>query len=261
MVPKVDTFARDIAEEIKHKEASLADIATASNDLSNLGGDDVQPENKSSKIFGVAIVFLVMGIVGLVGFIYYYFMTMSTPDAPLPAPQTTATTQATSTKKTELSSISGTLVTTIGQHVEKVEKKDEGYILTLSSYSPVFAYMTRNEIDYIQELLMAVNGNVVSSKKPTPATPTTATTSISLATSTASSTLLAASSTSSSSSTPTGEAMTIEPQFSNVTLSNVNIRVYKEGGKTVAYSFASTQKLIIAKTPDEVLAIKNAILR
>jgi hypothetical protein len=49
MVPKVDMFARDISDEIKHKEASLADIVTASNDVGNT--DSTPMENKSSRIF------------------------------------------------------------------------------------------------------------------------------------------------------------------------------------------------------------------
>lgn len=262
MVPKVDTFARDISDEIKHKEASLADIATASNDIGNSPGELSPMENKSSRIFGLAIIFLVIGIAGLIGFIYYYFITQSTPQPVTPA---TEITQPLVKKTTTLGSLSVTLNTNIGLHVKSIEKKDEGYVLTLSSYSPVFAYMTRNESDYIKELLDVVsplNGKPIT-KTDTKVSPATSTDKAAQATTTGTSTQ--SMSTNTSSTTPIVETISntsfTEDPWSNVTLSNVNIRIYREGDRAVAYSFVSAEKIIIARTPESVLAIKNAILR
>jgi hypothetical protein len=252
MVPKVDTFARDISEEIKHKEASLADIATASNDIGN-SPDEASPlENKSSKIFFAAIGFLAVGVIALIAFIYYYFTALSIPEEPIPSTQVEATT----TKASNLSTLSVTLNDNIGRHVSRVEKRDTGYVLTLSSYSPVFAYITRKETDYVYQLLDTISPQAAEKlEAQAPPTPVTE------ATSTATSSVVTASSTVVATSTQGLSAEEDEPAWSNVTLSNVNIRTFSEDGRTLAYSFISTEKLVIAATAEEVLAIKNAILR
>lgn len=248
MVPKVDTFARDISEEIKHKEASLADIATASNDIGN-SPDEASPlENKSSKIFFAAIGFLAIGVIALIAFIYYYFTALSIPEEPIPPVQA----QATTTKASNLSTLSVALNDNIGRHVSRVEKRDAGYVLTLSSYSPVFAYITRKESDYVYQLLDTISPQAAEKPKvQAPPTPVTEATSSAV---TASSTVVAT-------STQGLIAEEDGPTWSNVTLSNVNIRTFSEDDRTLAYSFISTEKLVIAATAEEVLAIKNAILR
>lgn len=254
MVPKVDTFARDISEEIKHKEASLADIATASNDIGNTPEEASPLENKSSRIFFIALGFLFVGIIALIGFIYYYFSALNIPAEQL----SIADTQTMATKSANLGTLSVTLNDAIGRHVSRVEKKDKGYVLTLSSYSPVFAYITRKESDYVSQLLNAISPEIIEKQKGT-ATPTSQV----QATSTATSSTATASSTIISTSTQTQVVGEIKegPIWSNVTLSNVNIRIYKDGNRSLAYSFISTEKLVIAQTAEDVLAIKNAILR
>lgn len=253
MVPKVDTFAKDISEEIKHKEASLADIATASNDIGNSPEEASPLENKSSKIFFIALGFLFVGIVALITFIYYYFSVLSIPAEPIPAVET----QATTTKASNLSTLSVTLNDNIGRHVSRVEKKDKGYVLTLSSYSPVFAYVTRKESDYISQLLDTISPQAAEKPKAVASS-----TPVTQATSTATSSTIASTSTVVASNTPVLLAEEEDtPTWSNVTLSNVNIRIFSENGRTLAYSFISTEKLVIAATAEDVLAIKNAILR
>lgn len=260
MVPKVDTFAKDISEEIKHKEASLADIATASNDIGNSKEEASPLENRSSKIFLVAIGFLVMGICALIAFVYYYFSALSIPEQPIQLAET-----ATSTKASSLSTLSVTLNDNIGRHVSRVEKRERGYVLTLSSYAPVFAYITRKESDYVIQLI-----DVVSPEKPgaqnstpkIPASPSTTATGTTPSTTTSSSTSTSSPSTTGAQASSSGAVITDdEPTWSNVTLSNVNIRIFTEGERSIAYSFVSTEKLIIAATAEDILATKNAILR
>lgn len=254
MVPKVDTFAKDISEEIKHKEASLADIATASNDIGNLPEETSPLENKSSRIFLVAIGFLFVGIVALIAFIYYYFSILTNNEESIAG----EVIQATTTKASNLSTLSVTLNDNIGRHVSRVEKKDKGYVLTLSSYSPVFAYVTRKEADYVSQLLDTISPESKEKLKEVISSPTITGTS-----STATTSAVTSSSTTVATSTqpiPDEEESEVS-SWGNVTLSNVNIRTYSEGGRTLAYSFISTEKLVLASTPEEVLAIKNAILR
>ncbi len=251
MVPKVDTFAKDISDEIKHKEATLADIVTASNDV---GNKETNPmENKSSRLFVIAIIFLVIGIMGLIGFIYYYFISTSTP-TPIPNDQSIPESQT--KKSSSLSSLSPSLSQNIGNHVTSVVKNGNGYVLTLSSYSPVFAYMTRNESDYIDELLDSLNASKALEEKAKVKGTTTD------ATSTQSQVVQ---STTTASSTPVSSTTMIVAEevspWSNVTISNVNMRIYTVGGKSVVYSFLSTEKLVIGKTKEDILAIKSAILR
>ncbi len=253
MVPKVDTFARDISEEIKHKEASLADIATASNDIGNSPEEASPLENRSSKMFLIAIVFLVIALCALIAFFYYYFSTINAHEQSVQPAQT-----ATSTKTSNLSTLSVTLNDNIGRHISRVEKKEKGYVLTLSSYAPVFAYITRKEADYVSQLLDSVSPQTVEkSKSEAPSL------SENYATSTATSTVAASSTTTVATSSQTLAAEDNEDTslWSNVTLSNVNIRIFSNEGRTLAYSFISTEKLVIAATAEDVLAIKNAILR
>lgn len=260
MIPKVDTFAKDISDEIKHKEASLADIATASNDIGN--NETTPMENRSSRIFAIAIVFLVLGIMGLIGLIYYYFVSLTPSDGGTTTP---VVQESPSKKASSLSSLSVTLNNNIGRNVESVVKSGNGYILTLSSYSPVFAYMTRNEGDYISELVDSLNGSPLDKQGKVKGVATTSASIPSDVTAKATSTT--ASSTKPTAATSTqlvatsSDIQVTESVWSDVTISNVNMRIYTQGDKSVAYAFISNEKLIIAKTKEDVLAIKSAILR
>lgn len=277
MVPKVDTFAKDISEEIKHKEASLTDIATASNTIENKNVEAAINSNKTSRMFFLAILLFCVIVIGVLGFVYFTFTNQTTTE--LAAQTETSALPATAKK---LATISSTLDSAIGRNVTSVEKKEGGYVLTLSEYSPVFAYMTRQESSYADELLASLSpiekSKTANTTTATPAqTPSavpevkTSTTSLGtttplIKTATSSRELKGTSTpknTSVSTTSPSQEeqGVTIASPWTNVTLSNINMRVYKDGDRMFVYSFVSTKKLVIARTPEEVLKIKSAIIK
>jgi hypothetical protein len=140
----VDTFEHDIADEIKNKEASIADIVSASGDVSNTPTQ----QQKSSLIFILGGFFIALVIAVLGGFIWYTLRAKPTvsqaPTNSLPV-----------IPKASLTGLSPTLADAIGDNVSSLKKGDYGYTLSLASYTPVFAYMLKNENDYVPELAFA----------------------------------------------------------------------------------------------------------
>ncbi|MEN9551825.1 MAG: hypothetical protein RI935_202 [Candidatus Parcubacteria bacterium] len=257
MIPKVDTFAHDISEEVKAKEASLTQIATASNDI---GNKDVSEERNSNRLILSISALLIVLIMIVIGVLFYV---LKEDDVQISETESVQITEK--EKRGNLSALSPTLDREIGIHIQKVEKKDKGYVLTLSSYSPVFAYMKRNGSEYIIELANALNKEVASSTKKVnepktqTATTSTATTSTQLATSTK------ATSTPPTASTTIAVVDTVisapTNPWSDVTSANVTMRVFREGNTSVVYAFVSPTQLIIAPNETSVLAIKSVILK
>jgi hypothetical protein len=254
MIPKVDTFAQDISQEVKTKEASLVQIVGASNDVKN-----TEPEpnnNKTILIAGILSLFFIISIVAVI------VITLSKEEA---IPLATEIEQKTKENKSLLPTISPTLEREIGIHIQSIEKKDKGYVLVLTSYAPVFAYMKRNESDYIIELGKALQKDVASSTRKSVETktglistlPNTSTT-----TQVASSTTLTIQAGSTTSATnETASLPELSSPWSDVTLSNTTMRIFKEGDYHVVYSFVSPTQLIIAPNETSLLAIKSVILR
>jgi hypothetical protein len=257
MIPKVDTFEGDISYEIKRKEASLTEISAASNNVGN-NDDIILP--KKTPVFLIALVtFFILCVISLGALAYFYFN-----DSILsPTPSNTTISQASVPKnKANITTLSPTLANEIGRFITNVEKKDQGYILTISDYSPVFAYMNRNENDYIGELALLFGESApslqglpqISTSTPIRATTTSAVQAITttvvatsslpktvLKTSTSTkSTILSPSpqlSTTTSASVVQLQIQITNPYFSDITLSNQNMRVWISGNHMVVYAF------------------------
>lgn len=313
MMQKVETFEHDIVDEIKRKDASLTEISAASN---NVGNDPViLPKKKPVFLIVLAILFvLFVAGLGVVGYIYY--------TDPLLNPETQRkqiTADDVPKIPQDLKKLAPTIANNIGQYVSKVEKKEKGYILTITNYSAVFAYFTRNEKEYIGELanLFSVEEEPIEHAnetipvlladvpsenptttqsttttkstttkqvvKKTKSTPTVATTSkstttkqlvttntvlatTSLATSskketTKESTSTQATSTLVSSTTTVKEVISRIAKFTDITLSNQNIRLWTSGKRSVAYAFIGDDTVIITDSPESVLTIKGGLLK
>jgi hypothetical protein len=257
MIPKVDTFAHDISEEVKAKEASLTQIATASNDI---GNKDVSEERNSNRLILSVSALLVVLIMIVIGVLFYVLK-----EDDVQISETESAQIIEKEKKGNLSALSPTLEREIGVHIQKVEKKDKGYVLTLSSYSPVFAYMKRNESEYIIELANTLNKGVATSTKKVNEVKSQIATTSTATTSTQSATSSKATSTSQIASTTiaTADTVTSIPSnpWSDITSSNVTMRVFREGDLSVVYAFVSPTQLIIAPNETSVLAIKSVILK
>lgn len=321
MMPKVDTFEHNIVEEIKRKDASLTDISSASNNIGN--NEEPLPEKK--PIFLIVVICLfVLFLIGVGGLAYYYF------NDPLlnPKPQPITQIIPEKPKPTEdIAKLSPTIATNIGRFIIKTEKKERGYVLTISDYSSVFGYLTRHENDYIEELALLYSqpekgviyneveslplvtpvnapiediqtSSVIASstqatstkklpvKKPVKskttiqlkATTTLATSTIAIAITSSSSTPKSLSGTStlsilSSTTTPTVSTSTTTPttttstqkvssfpRYTDVTMSNQNMRVWTSGKRKLVYAFVGNNTVIISDSPEGILATKGAIL-
>lgn len=294
MMPKVDTFEGNISDEIRRKEASLAEISAASNNVGNDPNDDVELPKKTPVFFVTLVGSIILCILGVIGLVFYYYSTQK--KAALSQAVITTTTK---TKPApDIKTISPTLSSEIGRFVTHVEKKDQGYIITISDYPPVFAYMTRNEKNYIEELALLVSGISANSSSTTPVEkespkqimPQTVSPVVSSSTSLVTSSSQKITSTSSptilgtttlktnqrtSSSTKEQEALSSspeqlievtknnssEPEFTDVTISNQNMRVWSSGETTVVYAFVGTNTVLISRSTDGILALRGAILR
>lgn len=250
MTPKVDTFEHDIAEEIKRKDASMTEISAARKDIGNDGLAEEEIKKPAPVLLITLILVFIFGFIGLLAVLYFYFT-----DSLLPPSQESVPVTVTDIPKVNKSigSVSATLDREIGRYITNVEKQEAGYILTISDYSPVFAYMVRNEEDYIEELVQAVGGHVVTTPAVTQAPIATTTNDKATSTQTGTSTI----SGNTSSTTPT----TLAPYYYDVTIANQNMRVYKDGEVSVVYAFITTNKIAVSRTTEGILTLKSVIIR
>ncbi len=145
-VANVDTFEHDIAEEIKHKEASFTDIASAGNDVGN-----IPPHATYLRLLIViGIFFVIIILVAIGGLVYYYNQT------PQVVPVEQGSERNTSQAQKALQALSPTLAQAIGDSVGSLSKNGYGYSVELTKYSEVFAYMLKNESAFADELAQAV---------------------------------------------------------------------------------------------------------
>lgn len=156
-VANVDTFEHDISEEIKHKEASLTDIASAGGDVSNL----TPPQATTSKVFIILGILFVVVVLVAVG-IYAFSLSQSAVQPGITTSDQTTIPQA----GDRLLSVSPSMSSAVGEHVAQVIKGEYGYTLPLTTYSPVFAYMIRNEDEYADELAIALGEEEATTTVP-----------------------------------------------------------------------------------------------
>lgn len=155
--PKVDTFEHDIVAEIKRREATLSEIAATTKETA----PKVEDAPKKTSILTITLItLLILSTIGLGAVGYYYFH-----DSLLPPSAKSVTVSPDDIPKVmaDITKLSPSLGTEIGRFISKVEKKNNGYILTITNYSSVFAYMTRNEEVFAPELILALQANLIFS--------------------------------------------------------------------------------------------------
>lgn len=207
-VPNVDTFEHDIAEEIRTKEATLTDIASAGGDLGNLPTSHVQ----TSRLL------LIMGgifVLAVIGAFVAFFVLSSGPTQPNGNLNNQAELPDVSNR---LLALSPTIHDALGGNLGKVTKSEYGYTLEIVEYTPVFAYMIKNEQLYADELAIAVG------------------------------------------SPRTAGTTTIPFTFTDITISNQNMRVGTSGDARVVYAFVNAKALVIASSTEGILALRGGIL-
>lgn len=144
-IPNIDTFEHDISEEIKTKEATIGDIASAGGDLGNAS---VPTSSASTLLISLGIILLI----AVIAIAAFFFIRIS--QQPFAAPDTGSNTQ--SSGETDAGDVSYAIDEAVGTSVGIVRKSEYGYTMELLSYPDVFAYMLKNEQKYADELARAV---------------------------------------------------------------------------------------------------------
>ncbi|MDB5259936.1 MAG: hypothetical protein JWN37_167 [Candidatus Nomurabacteria bacterium] len=145
-IPHIDTFEYDIADEIKRKEASIGDIASAGGDLGN------RPDKKTPSFVFILLSLIILIIAGGAAYFgYEYYINKLNPPqpvVPIQIPQANDTTL--------LPSLSPGFPENIGRFISNVKRSPDGYTLTINSYSPVFTYIFNNENNYAGDVAYAL---------------------------------------------------------------------------------------------------------
>ncbi len=147
MIPNIDTFEHDISEEIKHKEASLTDIASAGGDVGNIPTPHVQTSKMLFILGGLCLIAVIATVATL-----FFFETKNV--APNEEVQTNTDTLPDTSRR--LLAISLALNDSIGNNIGTITKSEYGYSMQVLSYTDVFSYMLKNENLYADELAFAV---------------------------------------------------------------------------------------------------------
>lgn len=248
--PTVDTFEHDIADEIRHKEASISDIATAVGDIGNREDDGPK---KQVALLSVVTILVLCGLVGALYLGYMYYNGGSPTSTPIE--KTTPLVQQ-QNRGLSLSTVSKTLDQALGNYLTNVEKTNNGYKITITSYSPVFAYMIKHESEFGDEIALAVGNTHTIKERVQKITPNKilATSTLLIGTSTQ------ATGTSTASTSVVENIPSTEYIFSDITMSNQNMRVGTSVYGTVVYAFIGINTLVISSSPEGILSLRSSIL-
>lgn len=147
MIPNVDTFEHDISEEIKHKEASITDIASAGGDVANIPTPHAQTSKMLFVLGGLCLVVVISTVAAL-----FFFETKNPVSSE--QPQTNTGTLPDTSRR--LLAISPALYDSIGNTIGTINTSEYGYSMQVLSYTNVFSYMLKNENLYADEIANAV---------------------------------------------------------------------------------------------------------
>lgn len=157
----IDTFEHDIAEEIKNKEATIGDIASAGGTVENKA-----VEARRSSFVTVILILCILVVTG--GILYFGYAYYNNKVNPIPNTSPIVIPEKSDTSL--LQTLSPLFPEALGRFVKNVEKNDLGYTIMISSsnaYSSVFAYMIKNEILFSDSIARAV-GSVRDMSTTTP---------------------------------------------------------------------------------------------
>lgn len=220
-ISNIDTFEHDIREEIKNKEASVGDIASASGVVSNEVSQNKTAAG-TSKVLIAFVVVMVVIITGAFGYLGYVYMIEKPKTQAEAAKIIDAETQKQNTEALiaqKLNTLSPTLSTGVTHFTSKVDVTPNGTTLTLSDYTSTFAFMLQNETQIAKEILAEELKKYENS-----------TTTPSLV-------------------------------FSDDTKSNQNMRTLTVGSSTLVYAFIGDQYLVIANGSENILQIRSSIIK
>ncbi len=220
-VPNIDTFEHDIREEIKHREASVGDIASASGSLGNTPTQS-QTGSGASRIpmiiGGLMLVFILAGF-GYLGYVYMIEKPASKEKAAEIVEEQIKNENTEKIITDKLRNISPTFAVGVAHYTSRVDTSALGSVLTLDNYASVFAFMIKNEPDLAKEIMASEIGKYAFS------------------------------------------TTTPDLSFMDVTRSNQNMRVLTVGSSTFVYAFFGEKYLAVAKSPEDILQIRGALIK
>ena len=217
----IDTFEHDIREEIKNKEASVGDIASASGVVSNTVGQDKTTTGTSKALiaFIVVMIIVITGAFGYLGYVYMVEKPKTQEEAAKIIEEEAQKQNTEALIAQKLNTLSPTLSQGVTRFTSKVDVTPNGTTLTLSDYTSTFAFMLQNETQIAKEILAEELKKYENS-----------TTTPSLV-------------------------------FTDDTKSNQNMRTLTIGSSTLVYAFVADQYLIIANGSENILQIRSSIIK
>lgn len=148
-IPSIDTFEHDIREEIKNREASVGDIASASGDIGN------SSPKTSSKVLIILAVMMLLFILSGFGYLSYVYVVQKPATKEQSAQILDQQSKDANTEKIisdKLNSISPSLSAGVSHFTSKIDTTPLGSVLTLNDYASVFAFMIKNEPEIAKEV-------------------------------------------------------------------------------------------------------------
>lgn len=223
-IPNIDTFEQDIREEIKNKEATVGDIASAGGEIGNSlsKNNSFSPNQKSSRRFYISAIIIFILIVG--GFSYLGYLYIKQQPTKKEDVIKIVDTQINLENTPEiiskkLNDFSPSLSVGVSRFTTKVDNTPYGIILSLNSYEPVFAFMIKSETEIAKDVL-ALELKDFENSTTTP-----------------------------------------DLTFIDNTKSNQNMREVTIGSTTLVYAFINDQYLTFASSTEGILKMRGTIIK
>lgn len=220
-IPNIDTFEHDIREEIKNREASVGDIASASGSVGNTI-PNISPTSNSSKellIFaGIMLLFILSGF-GYLSYVYIVEKPVTKEQAALILEKKEKDANTEKIISEKLNKISPSLSAGVSHFTSKIDTTPLGSVLTINDYTAVFAFMIKNEPKVAGDVFASEIGEYAFST-----------------------------------STP-------DLTFKDETKSNQNMRVLIVSSSTFVYAFFGEDYLAISNSVENILQMRGAIIK
>lgn len=221
-IPNIDTFEQDIRNEIKQKEATIGDIASASGEIGNsTPRGSFSNQNSSSRffIFGGIIFVLIFGGFSYLGYLYIKQQPTSKQAASDLINKQKSLENTPEAISQKINNFSPVLGTGISRFTTKVDETPYGIIFSINNYDYTFAFMIKMETEVAKWVL----SNELKSYENSTTTPNLT--------------------------------------FTDDTKSNQNMRSVTVGSSTLVYAFINDQYLAFASSTDNILKLRGTIIK
>ncbi len=144
-IPKIETFEHDIVAEVEGKNSNIADIASYSEELSN------EKQEKTRKInFIIVTVSIILIVLSIIIIIIY---TISSNSKPVQQEIPIEKLQVNQGSKDKVVYLFPNLNSNVGEFISNFEETPFGYIITISDFKEVYAFVMKNESVFAEDVL------------------------------------------------------------------------------------------------------------